>query len=117
MTLDTFLCHDCNMEYPVRRDGGTGYAREPGTWHYLCYQCCGKRDEAQMIRDGKATLYLNPGKVTNWPGTLAFVVNAGAIKRGHHNIAGSRYDVWFTGPDGAWWHGVTYGENTQLCHC
>ena len=27
------------------------------------------------------------------------------------------YDVWFIGPDGKEWHGVQYGDLTQVCHC
>jgi hypothetical protein len=119
MTLDTFLCCDCSQEFPVSHNGGTGYAREPDTWRFVCYGCCGKRDRAAMIERGKATLYLTirnaANEVTNWPGTLRFRTGAPHVSR--HNIAGKRYDVWFTGPDGKTWHGVQYGDNTQICHC
>jgi hypothetical protein len=47
-----------------------------------------------------------------WPGTLK--IRCG-VRTGRHNIAGKRYDVWFVGPDGKNWHGVTYGDNTQIC--
>jgi len=53
--------------------------------------------------------------LTNWPGTLRF--DPHYIKKGRHNIAGTRYDVWFPGPDGHIWHGINYGENTQITHC
>ena len=33
------------------------------------------------------------------------------------DIAGKRLDVWFYGPDGYIWHGVQYGDNTQIVHC
>ena len=60
---------------------------------------------------GRATLYLvkrdGAHFVTDWPSVLSFKA---AVRKGHHNIARYRYDVWFTGPDGAQWHGVTYGE-------
>lgn len=51
---------------------------------------------------------------SNWPHTLVFRAHG---QVGRHNIAGKRYDVWFNGPDGYEWHGVTYGDWTQLCHC
>lgn len=84
-----------------------------------------------MIETGKACLYLTmpeanrraplgminePATVSNWPGTLKFDVHAGAIKRGHHNIARTRVDVWFRGPDGFTWHGVNIGDN-MICRC
>jgi hypothetical protein len=53
-------------------------------------------------------------ELTNWPGSLSIQVRR--IKTGHHNIAGKRYDVWFTF-EGHEWHGVQYGDNTQICHC
>jgi hypothetical protein len=88
-----------------------------------------------MIESGKGMLYLtleyedgtertaygrtmkriksSGGKLTNWPGTLELKVRYAT--RGAHNIAGTRYDVWFTGPDGKEWHGVQLGENSQIC--
>jgi hypothetical protein len=82
--------------------------------------CCAIVDRERMGDTGRATLYLtlngpNGSTVGNWPGTLNFQV--GRIKVGRHNIARRRYDVWFAGPNGATWHGVTYGDNTQICHC
>lgn len=85
-----------------------------------------------MKEEGRITLYLTykfvdhehftyfsrelyDGKLTNWPGTLCY--KATSIRKGHHNIAGSRVDVWFVGPDKHVWHGAQYGDNTQLCHC
>lgn len=131
---DTFTCVDCGQVKPTTDDGGTGYAVDNEGKGKVCYACCGVRDRKDMIEHGKATLYLTmpgkdvdmgvrqgkeikTGKVGNWPGTLTFTLNSGAVKVSRHNIAGKRYDVWFTGPDGATWHGVTYGDNTQLCHC
>jgi len=68
----------------------------------------------------KLSLYLTERKkgswfVSNWPGTLRFACSKPKI--GRHNIAGRRYDVWFDGPDGHRWHGVQYGEWTQVLHC
>ena len=92
-----------------------------------CYDCCAARDRADMEATGRATLYLSPNdnpaiggaytapyKLTNWPGSLALPV--WQVCKGRHNIARNRYDFWFTfgGRD---WHGVQYGDNTQIAHC
>lgn len=114
-----FRCADCKQVKPVHTEGGTGYGygkdNEP-----VCYECCGKRDLVDMKATGKATMYLtklpNGGyEVGNWPGTFKVRAN---VRIGRHNMAGKRYDAWFTNPaDGMVWHGVTYGDNTQICHC
>ena len=95
-----------------------------------CYACCALRDKEQMRTTGKAVLYLThdtyagegktifhgsfrSGKVTNWPGSLEIPCQ---VKRGSHNMAGTRYDVWFTF-EGQDWYGVQYGENSQLTYC
>lgn len=118
--------------------GGYGrYGGVDGPRH--CYACCAELDKANMVETGRATLYLcgqepkavpanwKPGtgawstegtklfEVTNWPGSLRFRVTGRT--RGRHNIARTRVDVWFNGPDGYVWHGTQYGEWTQLCHC
>lgn len=53
--------------------------------------------------------------IGNWPGTLTF--KATGVTRGRHNWGIPRWDVWFNGPDGHVWHGVNYGNNTQIVHC
>lgn len=127
-------CARCNYRGPFRVCGdgkteGRLYGRNTaGEVH--CDVCCAEVDKADMIARGKATLYLSVrdyGKrgwlgeryvsadISNWPGTLKF--HTGMVKTGHHNMAGRRYDVWFTGPDGKDWHGVQYGDNTQILHC
>ena len=127
----SFTYADCAAVKSISTQGGTGYA-VTNDGSKICYACCAVRDRANMIRTGKATLYLTmssscdvPGQlvparehvaVSNWSDTLRFPIHT-PIKRGKHNIAGIRYDVWFTGPDGEPWHGVTYGRNTQICHC
>lgn len=121
-------CADCGAE--CKPDGcATGYGVDRDN-RKICYACCGYHDRAEMMLTGRATLYLTydvipakPGtpwgrgihnaRVTNWPGSLS--IRAG-IKSGRHNIAGRRYDVWFTFA-GRTWHGVQYGDNTQICHC
>ncbi len=111
-----FRCSDCQEVKPLGSSNGVGtgygYDKEDKP---VCYQCCGKRDVESMINTGKAVLYLSKGKVTNWPGTISYHIQY--TKTGRHNMAGKRYDVWFTGPDGFNWHGVQYGDNTQVCHC
>lgn len=124
-----FVCGDCGKTLPVQTSGGTGYGYT-GTGpdaRPICYACCGEHDKQSMIDTGRAVLYLiceqSPkkgdtsrtlGTVSNWPGSLKFSCHTRA---GRHNIAGVRYDCWFRGPDGYKWHGVTYGNNTQVCHC
>jgi hypothetical protein len=115
-----FRCAMCGEVKPVQTNGGTGYGYgfegklkdKP-----VCYECCGKLDRERMEHDGVATMYLTKrdGRwfVTNWPGTLAFPAG---VQVGRHNMAGKRYDAWFT-MGGFQWHGVTYGDNTQICHC
>jgi hypothetical protein len=96
----------------------TGYGRDQDGRTY-CYECCADRDRADMQETGRATLYLvdtpgTNGEVTNWPGSLRFKVLYRS--KGRHNLARVRHDVWFWA-DGAKWHGVQYGENTQIAHC
>ena len=96
---------------------GYGYYAD-GTRH--CYECCAAHDLAAMCSHGRVALYLvkrPAGYVaTNWPGSLEFPIPL-APRTGRHNIAGRRYDVDFRGPDGYWWHGTQYGDNTQVVHC
>ena len=121
-----FICSDCKqtIAFPFS-GGGTGYGLDKGG-NMTCYICCGARERAAMCDTGKATLYLSGGdcfgmkgsgayEITDWPGQLRF--KPWHVKRGNHNIAGRRYDSWFAGPDGFVWHGVTYGDNTQIHHC
>jgi hypothetical protein len=114
----TFQCGTCHEVKPIHTNGGTGYAVGPND-KLVCYDCCGKQDRQAMINNGKIALYLckddsGKYKVSNWPGTITFPCHT---RIGHHNIAGVRYDCWFAGPDGYQWHGITYGDNTQICHC
>ena len=114
---------DCGHE--TKSESSAGYGHYDGKT--FCYECCAKLDKEVMRKHGKISLYLTlPEKmvtytllgdrayVTNWPSTLKF--NVIRAVKGRHNIAGSRYDVWFQF-DGAIWHGVQYGECTQLVHC
>jgi hypothetical protein len=119
------LC-DCGHPPSEHSEHTTGYGIDKDSKTH-CWSCCAEQDKAQMIKDGKTMLYLTyrhegkiafgeyfDGKVGNWPGTLSFPCR---IRKGSHNMARTRYDLWFTGPDGKQWHGVQYGENTQIAHC
>ena len=126
MRATTFKCSACKKVKDIPDHGGTGYGvNRQG--RKVCYECCALQDRAAMLKTGKAVLYLstdsNPvipghnrvvGKVSNWPGTLSFPIYG--VRKGNHNIAGVRYDVWFT-VSGENWHGTQYGNNTQLIHC
>lgn len=120
---------DCGHPPSDHSDITTGYGRwkneETGEWQTFCYACGAEKERDWMIVKGKTILYLvqhNDGtcEITDWPGELRFRVLS--LRKGRHNIARVRYDVWFHGPDeyggySAMWWGVQYGDNTQLCHC
>jgi hypothetical protein len=123
-----FVCDSCNelMAMPAG-SGGTGYGRtSDGRFH--CYGCCARQEADYMRRTGKADLYLvrdtrkarlapyahSGWEVTDWPGQFRRPVTR--IEHGAHNSARTRTDVWFRF-EGQAWHGVQYGENTQIVHC
>ena len=115
-----FKCSDCGKVKPVQTEGGTGYGYYPENNRPICYACCAIRDKESMMETGRGLLYLVGEwpleiEVVNWPGTLRFKPHY--WRKGSHNIARTRYDVWFTGPDGKPWHGTQYGEMTQICRC
>lgn len=114
----SFRCGRCGEVKPVNVGGvSTGYGWEaisPDS-KPICFECCGHLDRERMAGTGRATLYLDDGWVTNWPGTLKLRVRS--ARTGKHNLAGKRVDVWFTDEAGARWHGVQYGRWTQICHC
>ncbi len=108
-------CQTCGAEF--KAEGcATGYGSN-AKGERFCYDCCAEQTRADMRRTGRATLCLDlmKGEVTDWAGRLRFDLYGRRV--GRHNIAGTRYDVWFHGPEGLQWHGVTYGGMTQLCHC
>lgn len=102
---------------------GYGLHGKGKTMRKVCFDCCGIRDEKEMIKTGRAVLYLTQNKVkqgehfvtayrvTNWPGTLE--IKPWRIGKGRHNIAGTRIDVWFDFK-GQSWHGVNIGDNDIL---
>ena len=128
--MKAFKCIDCKQTKPIQKEGGTGYATLKNN-HKVCYACVAERDKKDMIQTGRAILYLSEvkepkfggvnnvtggrhWKISNWPGTLSFPAY---VSTGRHNIARTRYDARFTGPDGKKWWGVQYGENTQIIRC
>lgn len=119
--MKTFICAICSKTKPVNETGtgGTCYAVNK-SGRKVCYKCCANIDKDDMKKNKKIILYLVKEKngkghtVANWPGTLKIPVSY--IQKGKHNIAGTRYDIWFEF-NGYMWYGVKYGENTQLCHC
>ena len=117
--VNKFTCDICKKEIEYTSDVTTGYGVNKDN-QKVCYACCADQDKKDMLQNGKITLYLVTNQetgcynVTNWANSLSFKVNNCRV--GRHNIAGKRYDVWFTFNNQNW-HGVTYGDNTQICHC
>ena len=128
MPVTTFHCDRCGLDKTHDANHTTGYGVMPdGQKH--CFACCGETDAELMasmvdaMRQGLKVqplcLYLSrqpdgSHSVTNWPGTLT--IRPTHVSKGCHNIARWRYDVWFNA-NGAEWHGVQYGDNTQIVHC
>lgn len=119
---------DCGHVVPdAGPSGALGYGADP-SGRSMCRECCAGWERDRMIRDERAALYLTRNQVltgrgmragsyvvTDWLGGLRFPVQQ--VREGRHNIARTRTDVWFTGPDCYVWHGVQYGEWTQVVHC
>jgi len=113
-------CDRCNKEIVKPEGCGTGYATNEHN-ETICYECCAEEDREWMRTHDKIDLYLTETKVedrwkwsiTNWPGTLRF--DNLHVRQGYHNIAGVRRDTWIWF-EGRRWHGVRYGDNTQVVH-
>lgn len=135
ITPDLNILLDCGHPASEHSECTTGYARDnQGRKH--CYACCARQDREWMQAHGRITLYLTTltptvhkgphgnnvrsfgmygdCKITNWPGSLTF---KGRFHLGRHNIAGTRYDVWFNDEQGNPWHGIQYGEHAQIIRC
>ena len=104
---------DCGHEPSVHLEHTTGYGTDL-EGKTFCYDCAALQEKAFMVKEGKTILYLTGSEITDWPGHLRFKAH---VQKGNHNIAGVRYDAWFTDHTGARWHGVQYGNNTQIIHC
>jgi hypothetical protein len=112
----TFKCDRCAQTKVKPESCGTGYAEYAGKT--VCYACCADIDREYMEAHDKIGLYLvrrgSQWFVTNWPGSMSFPAY---VRQGRHNMAGTRYDAWFTDHKGRQWHGVTIGEDSQCCRC
>lgn len=97
----------------------TGYGTIDGKRQ--CYDCCAAIERQAMVDTGRATLYLTFDDdtaryiVTDWPGHLRFICTRHTSSP--HNIGRKQEHVWFTGPDGKWWHGYHVGDFNQIVHC
>lgn len=118
-TFSVFTCDQCGEHKEHKSEFSTGYGKNDAG-QKICFACCGVNDRRDLLAlpiGGKTWLYLsyNDGKyyVSNWPGTLKIPVRY--MREGRHNIARKRYDVWFS-LDGLQFHGVQYGDNTQVLH-
>lgn len=112
-----FTCHQCKQEITHESDFSTGYGRDKDD-NKICFACCGENDKKELLEmpiGGKTMLYLDTKemKLTNWPGTLQIKLHN--IRKGRHNIAGRRYDIWFQYGQNQF-HGTQYGDMTQICH-
>lgn len=97
-------------------NGIAHYYDGDGVNRSCCYACAADRLRKKMNFSGLTSeLYLSNNEVTDWTGLLRFRVIESRI--GRHNFTGKRYDVWFTDHEGRRWWGVTYGDNTEVCHC
>lgn len=117
MSDEKVYCATCGAEcMPEGCTTGYGQDRE-GRKH--CFECCANRDRQSMIETGRIALYLtkNGGRwiVGDWTSRLTFTPYQ--VKHGKHNIARTRRDAHFTGPDGYVWHAVQYGEWSEIAHC
>jgi len=99
---------------------GTGYGKnEKGK--KICYKCIGENESNDLANakiGDKFTFYLTQNDdgtntIMNWPGSLS--ININYVRQGRHNIAGVRYDCWFTYRGNHFW-GVCYGDFTEICH-
>lgn len=117
--MEKVYCSKCGKE--CKPDGiSTGYGVMPKTGEKVCYSCCGELDKQQLLNakpGDKFYLYLtrdNKGGyyVSNWPGSFKIPV---CSRIGYHNIAGDRYDFWFSVGNRKF-HGVMYGNNTEVAH-
>ena len=120
-------CGHMESEHP---DSTRGYG-QGANGKTKCYACLAEDDKKYMRDHGKITLYLTcepvtakrnesyqlyvDSKISNWPGSLTIPCRVKRNRNGH-NWGLTRYDAWFKF-EGREWHGVLYGDNTQLIHC
>jgi hypothetical protein len=116
ITDNTIL--DCGHKPSKHSNFTTGYGTNKDGKTF-CYDCCAYNDVQQMLNNKSIVLYLvknnNQYQVTNWPASLKFNLYGNPVI-GKHNIAGTQTHVYFK-LYGTIWHGVQYGDNSQLCYC
>jgi len=126
--MEDVICERCGKKIIPKYEFSTGYGYyddENGKRIKICYKCCADIDRAEIEKckpGDRFMLYLiyeKNGKygssyVSNWCGTLKYICG---VREGKHNFARVRYDVWFDDHLGREWYGVTYGDDTQICHC
>jgi len=119
MKTTEFICTVCKEHKKHESDITTGHATNKAG-DKICFDCVKQIDLDSLVnlkKGEKICFYLvkegDKYKVTNWPGTM--VLNVDYVRKGKHNMAISRYDIWFT-LERHLFHGVQYGENTQVCH-
>ncbi len=114
---------DCGHKPSPRASFTTGYATT-SDGKKICYQCAANADRADMVKTGRATLYLvdsqgskgYPFSVQNWPGSLTFAVTYSKRNRYGGGFGAQRTDAYFVGPDGKPWHAINRGDN-QIVRC
>lgn len=118
MKNEKFTCSLCRKEKEVNQNGGTGYGTND-QGQKICYSCIGRQDQTEIANakpGQKFVHYLIKENghfvVSNWPGT--WKANPFRVSIGRHNMAGKRYDVYIA-YNGRKFHGVTYGDQTQIC--
>jgi hypothetical protein len=104
---------DCGHEPSPHGEYTTGYGSD-SNGKTSCYECCGVLDRKAMKESGRGVLYDCGKTVTNWPSTLSYKVRE--RRTGRHNLAGTRYDLYWYDEEGRSWWGVRYGDMTQVVH-
>lgn len=135
-----FVCFRENKlkGHPLTPLGATGYAylnSSDQDRRKICYECAADFDRKTMDETGEITLHLDglislrlaelprTGKrnlkvkisVSNWCGSLSYPVDL--VRVGNGGIAKVRRDIYFTDHKGANWHGVQFGNESQLVYC
>ena len=130
---DKTLC-DCGHE-AISNGFSTGYGID-ANGKKTCFECCGKQDREELLRNGKQIGYLEikrktydglgtihfgtgldtfeDGFYSNWPGTFKIPVKGIDAKRSINNFGAERLDFWFQFEGHRYW-GFNVGDN-QIAH-
>jgi hypothetical protein len=113
-------CMQCGAPFYAQGGFSLGYGWSHDMARRICYACCGDNDRVDMLREGRATLYLSKNargwRVTNWPGSLEFRVDSGAVHKLRHPFTRDARIAYFRGPEGATWSARNIGDS-QIAHC